>query len=63
MVDFQKAETNPILGGSDFAINPLQPRVAFHIGTSHLIYNANQITGFYMKHNIGLRWDNILEKA
>ena len=29
--------------------NPVQPSVAFHIETRHLICNANQITGFYMK--------------
>ena len=27
-------------------LNPFQPGVAFHIETSHLIYNANQVTGF-----------------
>ena len=26
--------------------NPFQSRVAFHIGTGHLIYTANQMTGF-----------------
>ena len=28
---------------------------AFHVQTSHLICNANQITGFYMKCNNGLK--------
>ena len=32
-----------------------QPNVAFHIETSHLICSANQITGFYMKCNTGLK--------
>ena len=38
--------------------NPFQPSVAFHIKTSHLIFNANQMTGFFMKWNTGLKWDN-----
>ena len=29
--------------------NPSQPSVTFQIETSHLIYAANQIIGFYMK--------------
>ena len=36
-------------------INPFQPSVAFHVETSHLIRNANQTTGFYMKCNNGLK--------
>ena len=36
--------------------NPFQPSVAFHIETSHLICCANQMTGFYMKRNTGLKW-------
>ena len=32
-------------------IDPFQASVAFHIETSHLICDANQITGFYMKCN------------
>ena len=32
-----------------------QPSVAFHIETRHLICSANQITGFYMKCNTGLK--------
>ena len=31
--------------------DPFQFSVAFHIETSHLIWTANQITGFYMKCN------------
>ena len=37
----------------------LQPNVAFHIETSHLIYTANQMTGLYMKCNGGLKWVNL----
>ena len=40
-------------------VNPFQPSVAFHIKTSHLICYANQITGFYMKWNNGLKLVNI----
>ena len=29
--------------------NPFQPRVPFHIETSHFVYTTNQMTGFYMK--------------
>ena len=35
-----------------------QSSVAFHIETGHLIYTANQMTGFYMKCNSGLEWVN-----
>ena len=41
------------------AINQFQLSVAFHIETNHLIWTANQITGFYMKCNIRLKWPNI----
>ena len=34
------------------------PSVAFHIETSHLICRANQMTGFYIKCNTGLKWAN-----
>ena len=36
-------------------INPFEPSVAFHI-ESHLICTENQINGFYMKCNTGLKW-------
>ena len=39
-------------------VNPFQPSVAFHIETSHLICNANQMTGFYIECNTGLKWLN-----
>ena len=35
------------------------PSVAFHIETSHLIFLPNQMTGFYMKCNTGLKWVNL----
>ena len=36
-------------------INPCQLSVAFHIETSHLICSANQVTGFHMKCNTGVK--------
>ena len=36
--------------------NPFQPSVGFHIETSPLFCSAKQMTGFYMKCNIGLKW-------
>ena len=44
-----------IFPGSYALINPFQPSVAFHIETSYLICPANQMTGFCMKCNSGLR--------
>ena len=35
---------------------PSQPSDVSHIETSHLIHSANQMAGFYMKHNNGLKW-------
>ena len=35
--------------------NQFQSSVAFHIETSHLIWTTNHMTGFYMKHNTGLK--------
>ena len=43
--------------------NPLQPSVAFHAENSRLIYTANQVTGFYMKCNTGLKWFNVISKC
>ena len=37
-------------------LNPFHPSVAFHIKTNHLIFNANQMTGFYMKCNTDQTW-------
>ena len=45
---------------SDF--NPLRTNVPHHIETSQLICNANQLTGFYMRENIGPSWVNELLK-
>ena len=42
--------------------NSFQPSVAFHIENSHLIWTANQMTGFYMKRNIGLKWVKLIIK-
>ena len=39
-------------------LTQFQPNVAFNLETSHLICSANQITGFRMKCNTGLRWAN-----
>ena len=36
-------------------VNLFQPNVAFHIETSHLMYCADQMIGFYMKSNTGLK--------
>ena len=38
--------------------NPFQPSVAFHLETSRLTCTTNQMTGFYMKYNTGLKWVN-----
>ena len=42
-------------------INTILSGVAFHIEISNLICSANQITGFYMKCNTGLKWVNVSE--
>ena len=39
--------------------NPFQPSVAFPTETINLICSANQMAGFYMKYNTGLKWANI----
>ena len=36
------------------------PSAATHIETSHLIWSANKMTGFYMECNTGLTWINQL---
>ena len=36
-------------------LNPFQLSVALNIETSHLIWKAEQMTGFYMKCNTGLK--------
>ena len=37
-------------------LNPFQPSVEFLEETSHLVWNAYQMTGFYMKSNTGMKW-------
>ena len=39
----------------NIGLNPFQLNVPFHIETSHLIYSANQLTGFYIRFNTGLK--------
>ena len=41
-------------------INLFQSTVTFYIETSHLICIANQMTGFYMKCNTGMKWVNLV---
>ena len=42
-----------VLNNIPSKLNQFQPS---YIETSHLIYNANYMTGFYMKYNTGLKW-------
>ena len=42
-------------------MNPFQPSVACYIETNYLICFTNQVTGFYLECNIGLRLINILK--
>ena len=51
----QKVVINSVLENV-WEINPFQLSDVSHIETSHLIYTANQMTGFYMKCNTDLRW-------
>ena len=37
-------------------ITQFQPSVSFHIETSHFFCSAKQMTGFYRKRNIELKW-------
>ena len=48
------------VAGCHISSNPSQPSVAFHRETSHLICSANQMTGFYMECNIGLKRAKII---
>ena len=43
-------------------INPFQSIIAFHIGNSLVISSANEITGFYLKFNNGLKWVKIADQ-
>ena len=45
---------------SGMSVLTLQPSVAFHIEISHLICQANQMTGFYMKCSTGLIWVRVM---
>ena len=36
-------------------VNLFQPSVVLHIDTNHFVCNANQVTGFYIQCNIGLK--------
>ena len=52
--------TDFIIYGPNFSddvifLSSFQPSAAFHIKTSHLICYENQMTGFYMKCNTGLK--------
>ena len=40
-------------------VNPYHASVVFHIESSHLICDAKQMTGFYIKCNTGLKWLDI----
>ena len=44
-----------VLQGQSKSINTFQPSVTLHLETTHLICIANQMTGFYMKCNTGLK--------
>ena len=44
---------NTTQGKSHRTINQLTTNVLYHIETSQLIPNANQLTGLYMMRNIG----------
>ena len=40
---------------TEWCLNPFQPRVVFHLEASHLFNRAEQMTGFYKRHNTGLK--------
>ena len=40
---------------TNIKIKTFQSTVSFSIETSHLIYSAHQMTGFYMECNTGLK--------
>ena len=39
----------------NYLLNQFQPCVASNLETNNLFYNTNQMTGFYMKYNTGLK--------
>ena len=51
---------NPEHVGRNY-VNPYQPSVEFDMEISHLICTANQITGFYEKCNIWLKWVKLVK--
>ena len=64
---FRVVSLNPLCPGSPLfnwlssrksqnVLIPFQSSFAFHIEISHLICNANQMTGFCVKCNTGLQW-------
>ena len=53
-----KVKTLTVKNALSIIFNQFQPSDAFHIENSHLIFTANQMTGFYMKCNTGLKWVN-----
>ena len=44
-------------------INPLPTNIPNHTETSQLIFNVNQLTGFYMMANIGREWNKATEDS
>ena len=58
LLEFTPSESGKLARVSSLIFNPLQPSVACHIETSHLVCTANQMTGFYMKCNTELNWVN-----
>ena len=40
--------------------DPFRTSVAFYKETSHLICSGNQMAGFYMKCNTGLKWVKVV---
>ena len=60
----QNIGINSTLSGQIYkCFSPFQSSVAFHIETSHLICNANQMIGFFMKCKTGLKWVNLQNKS
>ena len=45
----------PFFIGLIVNLNIFHTSVVFHIETNHLIWGANQTTGFYMKYSAGLK--------
>ena len=44
-------------------LNPFQPSVAVHIETRYLFCCAKQVTGFYIKCNIRLKWVKVDKRS